>query len=215
MKILAGIAILFLLVPLQALSAGWKYSKSVDEIDDSVTHFASVSFKAYRNREGFVNVRCNGSTKQVDVYFSSGAYLTNYDKARVDYRFDSHDAVQAEFWMSNSSKAVFVNEKNMPNFIGQLRSGNRLLARLYNYKGQASDIKVSLAGSKVVIDKALAPCGEIKFTQRSLDDDSRSTEFRDPSKEDELLQELLENEARDLEFLIKHQSSGEEFQTAP
>ena len=129
----------------------WKFSKHVDEIDDSVTYIASIDIGG-----SYVHILCRGSNSVWVKIKGASAYPDRLGYVTIAYRVDKNPAVTDE-WKSKrySEKAnTFVAlQADESKFIKSLLGGGVLLFRLAGVTA-----KFPLTGSDAAINKLLEKC---------------------------------------------------------
>jgi len=142
-----------------AAETGWKYSRQVDDFDDSIAHFASNEYT--KNGEtSSVNVVCDWD-KKLDVWFIPGQYVQSsctlashciYVDTRVD-KMPKQSFVAV--WLDGIASLV-ARPGKIYYFIDDLKYGSKLIFRA----GDSDTVTLSLDDSAEPINKVLKACGK-------------------------------------------------------
>lgn len=152
-----GLLVLGLTGAAYAAETGWKYSRHVDDFDDSVAHTASNEYTG--NGETFlVDVICNFG--EINVWFTPGQYvqsrcmLTNHCIG-VDVRVDKKPMQSfIAVWYEGTASLTEEPEETY-RFIRDLMRGSQMIFRV----GDSNTATLSLDGGVEPIDKVLKACG--------------------------------------------------------
>jgi type VI secretion system protein VasI len=139
------------------LTGKWETYSKTDSFTDKQIWFASLDAENTVTNGTTIEIptlmiRCND--KELDVYISTGLYISGYSEYRLKWRFDQDEAVDRQLPLSDDGKAIFF--KDSQEIIDTMLKKETLLIGFTPYNSAPTEATFNLGG----LSEAIKPINE-------------------------------------------------------
>ncbi|MEH6594009.1 MAG: hypothetical protein V7736_00505 [Colwellia polaris] len=153
----SSVIFIIVLITSQAVNAQDQW-KSVKQVDDMTGIKSTISWQESDDGKGVIRFGCQN--KELFLNFLGDRFLTDYGGPRTLFKIDSNETIKPSTSISTTYTSVIIsNWKNKLDLIvSQIKAGNKLKIRTYNYQKVSQDYLFELKGSAKHISKVLNDC---------------------------------------------------------
>jgi len=156
---MSKLSIIFIVVLITSQGAnaqgGWK---SVKQVDDMTGIKSTISWQTSNDGKGIIKLGCQNN--ELFLNFSGDRFLTDYGGPRTLFKIDSNETIKPSTSISTTYTSVIISnwQNKLDLIVGQIKAGNKLKIRTYNYQEVSQDYLFELKDSAKHISKVINDC---------------------------------------------------------